>query len=194
MQENRTFKSNNHNKSNSLPCIAVVTLIKMFMDFTALNASKHRSFVANPSNYTLWAVNNTCKSGLSWQLYLTFFVSIFVKPTADIDHMKICYVLLNGSNATSDIFYFTIEDSGKNNLIFQTCLYWHRTQGWMCLKALLWHFPSFNGFIKLKLPALSVSKVFASQRLKPVGHDARRRATICFWPTGKSSSFKGVKG
>uniref|UniRef100_H3DK22 Fras1 related extracellular matrix 3 n=1 Tax=Tetraodon nigroviridis TaxID=99883 RepID=H3DK22_TETNG len=30
---------------------------------------------------------------------------------ADIDDMKICYVLVDGSNATSDIFYFTIEDS-----------------------------------------------------------------------------------
>ena len=28
--------------------------------------------------------------------------------------MKICYVLLDGSNATSDIFYFTVEDNGKN--------------------------------------------------------------------------------
>lgn len=27
--------------------------------------------------------------------------------------MKICYVLLDGSNATSDIFYFTVEDKGK---------------------------------------------------------------------------------
>lgn len=28
--------------------------------------------------------------------------------------MKICYVLLDKSNATSDIFYFTIEDNGRN--------------------------------------------------------------------------------
>lgn len=28
--------------------------------------------------------------------------------------MKICYVLLDRSNATSDIFYFTVEDNGKN--------------------------------------------------------------------------------
>jgi hypothetical protein len=33
--------------------------------------------------------------------------------SADIDEMKICYVLLDGSNATSDIFYFTVEDKGK---------------------------------------------------------------------------------
>lgn len=32
---------------------------------------------------------------------------------ADIDDMKICFVLREGDNATSDIFYFTIEDSGK---------------------------------------------------------------------------------
>uniref|UniRef100_A0A671KDL8 Fras1 related extracellular matrix 3 n=1 Tax=Sinocyclocheilus anshuiensis TaxID=1608454 RepID=A0A671KDL8_9TELE len=35
---------------------------------------------------------------------------------ADIDDMKICYVLLDGSNATSDIFYFTVEDNGGNKL------------------------------------------------------------------------------
>lgn len=34
--------------------------------------------------------------------------------------MKICYVLLDGSNATSDIFYFTIEDNGRNPSVFQT--------------------------------------------------------------------------
>lgn len=42
-----------------------------------------------------------------------------VTPTADINDMKICYVLVNGSNATSDIFYFTIEDSGKAPWLFQ---------------------------------------------------------------------------
>ncbi|KAJ8280121.1 hypothetical protein GJAV_G00050770 [Gymnothorax javanicus] len=35
---------------------------------------------------------------------------------ADIDDMKICYVLRAGDNATSDIFYFSIEDSGGNKL------------------------------------------------------------------------------
>ncbi|KAA0722212.1 FRAS1-related extracellular matrix protein 2 ECM3 -like protein [Triplophysa tibetana] len=35
---------------------------------------------------------------------------------ADIDDIKICYVLLDGSNATSDIFYFTVEDNGGNTL------------------------------------------------------------------------------
>lgn len=33
--------------------------------------------------------------------------------------MKICYVLVDGSNATSDIFYFTIEDSGKAPWLFK---------------------------------------------------------------------------
>lgn len=32
---------------------------------------------------------------------------------ADIDDMKICYVLRAGDNATSDIFHFTVEDSGE---------------------------------------------------------------------------------
>ncbi|XP_040196307.1 FRAS1-related extracellular matrix protein 2 [Rana temporaria] len=35
---------------------------------------------------------------------------------ADIDDMKICYVLRDKENATSDIFYFTVEDSGGNKL------------------------------------------------------------------------------
>ncbi|XP_039606137.1 FRAS1-related extracellular matrix protein 3 [Polypterus senegalus] len=35
---------------------------------------------------------------------------------ADIDDMKICYVLREGDNATSDLFYFTIEDNGGNKL------------------------------------------------------------------------------
>jgi len=33
--------------------------------------------------------------------------------SAEIDDMSICYVLREGDNATSDIFYFTIEDNGK---------------------------------------------------------------------------------
>ncbi|XP_042325617.1 FRAS1-related extracellular matrix protein 3 [Sceloporus undulatus] len=35
---------------------------------------------------------------------------------ADIDDMKICYVLREGENATSDIFYFSVEDNGGNKL------------------------------------------------------------------------------
>lgn len=32
---------------------------------------------------------------------------------ADIDDMNICYVLKNSADATSDIFSFSIEDSGE---------------------------------------------------------------------------------
>uniref|UniRef100_A0A8C9VAQ1 Fras1 related extracellular matrix 3 n=1 Tax=Scleropages formosus TaxID=113540 RepID=A0A8C9VAQ1_SCLFO len=42
--------------------------------------------------------------------------SIRTFTQADIDDMKICYVLLDGDNATSDIFYFTVEDNGGNKL------------------------------------------------------------------------------
>ncbi|XP_036392654.1 FRAS1-related extracellular matrix protein 2-like [Megalops cyprinoides] len=42
--------------------------------------------------------------------------SITTFTQADIDDMKICYVLKDGDNATSDIFYFSIEDSGGNKL------------------------------------------------------------------------------
>ncbi|XP_069747817.1 FRAS1-related extracellular matrix protein 2-like isoform X2 [Narcine bancroftii] len=34
----------------------------------------------------------------------------------DVDDMKICYVLKEGINATSDIFHFSVEDSGGNKL------------------------------------------------------------------------------
>ncbi|KFO26836.1 FRAS1-related extracellular matrix protein 2 [Fukomys damarensis] len=37
----------------------------------------------------------------------------------DIDDMKICYVLKEGANATSDMFYFTVEDGGGNKLTNQ---------------------------------------------------------------------------
>ncbi|KAI4893944.1 hypothetical protein NFI96_003034 [Prochilodus magdalenae] len=40
--------------------------------------------------------------------------SIKTFSQSDIDDMKICYVLLDGSNATSDIFYFTVEDNEKH--------------------------------------------------------------------------------
>jgi hypothetical protein len=32
---------------------------------------------------------------------------------ADIDDMKICYVLRERANATSDMFHFIVEDDGK---------------------------------------------------------------------------------
>ncbi|XP_044286604.1 FRAS1-related extracellular matrix protein 3 [Varanus komodoensis] len=42
--------------------------------------------------------------------------SIKAFTQADIDDLKICYVLKEGENATSDIFYFSVEDSGGNKL------------------------------------------------------------------------------
>uniref|UniRef100_A0A3Q2CRS4 Fras1 related extracellular matrix 3 n=1 Tax=Cyprinodon variegatus TaxID=28743 RepID=A0A3Q2CRS4_CYPVA len=42
--------------------------------------------------------------------------SIQTFTQAEINDLKICYVLLDGSNATSDIFYFTVEDNGGNKL------------------------------------------------------------------------------
>ncbi|XP_059819449.1 FRAS1-related extracellular matrix protein 2-like [Hypanus sabinus] len=42
--------------------------------------------------------------------------SISAFSQADIDDMKISYVLREGDNATSDIFYFSIEDAGGNKL------------------------------------------------------------------------------
>ncbi|EHB17514.1 FRAS1-related extracellular matrix protein 2 [Heterocephalus glaber] len=45
--------------------------------------------------------------------------SIYQFTQADIDDMKICYVLKEGANATSDMFRFTVEDGGGNKLTNQ---------------------------------------------------------------------------
>lgn len=47
----------------------------------------------------------------------------FFRFKADINDMKISYVLLDKSNATSDIFYFTVQDNGKKplNYFILTC-------------------------------------------------------------------------
>ncbi|XP_060634878.2 FRAS1-related extracellular matrix protein 3 [Anolis sagrei] len=42
--------------------------------------------------------------------------SIKAFTQAEIDDMKICYILKQGENATSDIFHFSVEDSGGNKL------------------------------------------------------------------------------
>lgn len=122
-------------------------------------------------------------------------LSIFVIPTADIDDMKICYVLLDGSNATSDIFYFTIEDNGKKLLIFHTCL--HKTGaiylGIVSLKAVLRLDLSFNGFLKFKLSAFCQSpKCLHHKDLRQLAMtDTQYTAAISFRPTGKGTRFKG---
>lgn len=41
--------------------------------------------------------------------------------TADIDDMKICYVLRVGDNATSDIFHFMVEDGGEYSKMCFCC-------------------------------------------------------------------------
>ncbi|XP_063776484.1 FRAS1-related extracellular matrix protein 3 [Pseudophryne corroboree] len=38
---------------------------------------------------------------------------------ADIDDLKVCYVLKDGENVTSDIFHFSVEDNGGNKLSSQ---------------------------------------------------------------------------
>lgn len=68
------------------------------------------------------AIICSCKSGFV-VIYATHTLPTSVTPTADINDMKICYVLVDGSNATSDIFYFTIEDSGKApKAVSDTCV------------------------------------------------------------------------
>ncbi|XP_036379748.1 FRAS1-related extracellular matrix protein 2-like [Megalops cyprinoides] len=42
--------------------------------------------------------------------------SITAFTQADINDMKICYVLREGDNATTDIFHFSVEDNGGNKL------------------------------------------------------------------------------
>ncbi|KAM5311565.1 FRAS1-related extracellular matrix protein 2 [Glossophaga mutica] len=50
---------------------------------------------------------------------------------ADIDDMKICYVLREGSNATSDVFHFAVEDGGGNRLPKQR---FHLSWAWISLE------------------------------------------------------------
>ncbi|XP_020825655.1 LOW QUALITY PROTEIN: FRAS1-related extracellular matrix protein 2 [Phascolarctos cinereus] len=50
---------------------------------------------------------------------------------ADIDDMKICYVLREGANATSDSFHFTVEDGGGNKLTNQ---HFHLNWAWISLE------------------------------------------------------------
>lgn len=55
---------------------------------------------------------------LAWYQKIYWNCKKYFSLIADIDDMKIYYVLLDASNATSDIFYFTVEDNGKNILPF----------------------------------------------------------------------------
>lgn len=51
--------------------------------------------------------------------YISYFLFVF---SADIDDLKICYILKDNSNATRDLFGFTVEDSGKSSSIFSHAL------------------------------------------------------------------------
>lgn len=49
---------------------------------------------------------------LVWAVFFHSKLLLFFL-TADIDDLRICYVLRNEENDTSDLFHFSIEDSGK---------------------------------------------------------------------------------
>ncbi len=51
--------------------------------------------------------------------------------SADIDDLKICYILKDEINATSDVFSFTVEDNGKENAI-------HFTRKWNVPIFMVW--------------------------------------------------------
>lgn len=115
------------------------------------------------------------------QLTLCLPISV---PTAEINDMKISYVLLDGSNATSDIFYFTVQDQGRDIFIFHS-LRKHIKQGTLLENHLLWSFLSV-------LPACCQSpKCLHHKDLEHLAMtDTQNKAVMSFHPTGKRSRFK----
>lgn len=109
--------------------------------------------------------------------------------TADINDMKISYVLLDKSNATSDIFYFTVQDNGKKplNYFILTCTDtsmepWagnHLPEGFLLQ---IFH---LNGFLKTWSYLLSAMCLHHKDLGQLAMTDTRQRPTFSFHPTAK---------
>ncbi|KAB0372828.1 hypothetical protein FD755_015581 [Muntiacus reevesi] len=75
---------------------------------------------------------------------------------ADIDDMKICYVLREGANATSDIFHFTVEDGGSPKFLWSEFGIFSR-KSYILNQTL-----SYSAMIMLNQPAPLAKRVLSS--------------------------------
>lgn len=70
----------------------------------------------------------THQSSISERTKVTFFAA------ADVDDLRVCYVLRKGENATSDVFHFSVEDHGKISPYFFRFAFNHLSVPLLCAR------------------------------------------------------------